>query len=49
MACGVVGVALASKPNPPIAPRAKRLASVINKQDIRDNDQTNGEDRYGYG
>jgi hypothetical protein len=49
MACGVVGVALTSKPNPPIAPRAKRLASVINKQDIRDNDQTNGEDRYGYG
>src|SRR5215208_6151114 len=48
MACGV-GVALTSKPNPPITPRAKRLASVIDNQGIRDNDQTNGEDRYAYG
>ena len=48
MACGV-GVALTSKPNPPITPRAKRLASVIDKQGIRGDDQKNGEDGYGYG
>ena len=40
---------LTSKPNPPIAPRAKRLAPVIDKQGIRGDDQTNGEDGYGYG
>src|SRR5918992_3252098 len=44
-----VGVALTSKPNPPITPRAKRLASVIDKQGIRGDDQKNGEDGYGYG
>jgi hypothetical protein len=41
-------VALTSKPNPPIAPRAKRLASAIDKQGIRGTDQANGEDGYGY-
>ena len=40
---------LTSKPNPPIAPRAKRLASVVDKQGIRGDDQTNGQDGYGYG
>jgi hypothetical protein len=38
-----------SKPNPPLTPRAKRLASVIDEQGIRGDDQTNGEDGYGYG
>jgi hypothetical protein len=43
-------VALTSKPNPPITPRAKRLASVIEgKQGIRGPDQKNGQDGYGYG
>jgi hypothetical protein len=44
-----VGVALTSKPSPPITPRAKRLASVIDKQGIRGDDQKNGEDGYGNG
>src|SRR5829696_9597789 len=43
-------VALTSKPKPPITPRAKRLASVIEgKQGIRGHDQKNGEHGYGYG
>jgi len=42
-------VALTSKPNPPITPRAERLASVIHKQGIRGDDQKNGEDGYGKG
>ena len=41
--------ALTSKPNPPITPRAKRLASVFDKQGIRGENQKNGEDGYGYG
>jgi hypothetical protein len=42
-------VALTSKPNPPITPRAKMLASYIHKQGIRGHDQKNGQDGYGYG
>jgi hypothetical protein len=42
-------VALTSKPSAPITPRAKRLASVFDKQGIRGDDQKNGEDGYGYG
>jgi hypothetical protein len=42
-------VVLTSKPNPPITPWAKRLASVIDKQGIRGDDQKNGEDGYGNG
>ena len=41
--------ALTSKPNPPITPRAKRLASVFDKQGIRGENQKNGEDGYGNG
>ncbi len=42
-------MALTTKPNSPITPRAKRLASVIDKQGIRGDDQTDSEDGYGYG
>lgn len=40
-------MALTSKPNSPITPRAKRLASVIDNQGICGHDQKDGEDRYG--
>src|SRR5918998_2355355 len=44
----VAGATSASKPNPPIAPRAKRLAATDN-EDVRRGNQATGEDGYGDG
>ena len=42
------GFPLASKPNPPIAPRAERLVAT-DKKGVHLGNQVNGEDGYGNG
>ena len=45
----MAGATSASKPNPPIAPRAKSLAATDNVKGVRRGNQANGEDGYGDG